>query len=56
MIWVRESQKISKQIYDDAILNSNLGYNYRYKYIDIVKMRLLKGGLRLASILNSIFN
>ena len=56
IIWVRESQKISKQIYDDAILNSNLGYNYRYKYIDIVKMRLLKGGLRLASILNSIFN
>ena len=56
MIWVRESQKISKQIYDDAILNSNLGYNYRYKYIDIVKMRLLKGGLSLASILNSIFN
>ena len=56
MIWVKESQKISKQIYDDAILNSNLGYNYRYKYIDIVKMRLLKGGLRLASILNSIFN
>ena len=56
MIWVKESQKISKQIYDDAILNSNLGYNYRYKYIDIVKMRLLKGGLRLASIINSIFN
>ena len=56
MIWVKESQEISKQIYDDAILNSNLGYNYRYKYIDIVKMRLLKGGLRLASILNSIFN
>ena len=56
IIWVKESQEISKQIYDDAILNSNLGYNYRYKYIDIVKMRLLKGGLRLASILNSIFN
>ena len=56
MIWVKESQEISKQIYDDAMLNSNLGYNYRYKYLNTVKMRLLKGGLRLASILNSIFN
>ena len=36
MIWVKESQEISKQIYDDAILNSNLGYNYRYKYLNTV--------------------
>ena len=54
--WVTESQNIADSIYNDAKENSNLGFEYRYKYLNTVKSRLLMGGLRLAHVLNSIFN
>ena len=54
--WVTESQNIADSIYNDAKENSNLGFEYRYKYLNTVKSRLLMGGLRLAYVLNSIFN
>ena len=53
--WVKESQNIADSIYVDAKENSNLGFEYRYKYLNTVKSRLLMGGLRLAYVLNSIF-
>ena len=54
-IWLKESQKIAKLIYQDVNTETNLGFLYKYKYLDIVKLRLLKGGIRLASILDDIF-
>ena len=56
LIWVKESQNLSKLIYSDVISESNLGFHYKYKYLDKLKLRLLKGGIRLASILNKIFS
>ena len=55
-IWIKESQNIAKLIYQDAKTETNLGFPYKYKYIEIVKFRLLKGGIRLASVLDDIFN
>ena len=54
--WVTESQNIADSIYNDAKEKSNLCFEYRYKYLNTVKSRLLMGGLRLAHVLNSIFN
>jgi hypothetical protein len=53
--WVKESQQIAKLIYQDAETETNLGFSYSYKYLNIVRLRLLKGGIRLASILDDIF-
>ena len=35
--------------------NKKLGYAYRYEYFDIIRLQLLKGGLRLAYVLDEIF-
>ena len=56
IVWLKESQKLSKSIYNDVENEINLGYFYKYKYLDKLKLRLLKGGVRLASILNKIFS
>ena len=48
-------EKIAKLIYQDVNTETNLGFLYKHKYLDTVKLRLLKGGIRLASILDDIF-
>ena len=53
--WIKESQQIAKLIYQDAETETNLGFSYSYKHLNIVRLRLLKGGIRLASILDDIF-
>lgn len=52
---VAESQAIATEIYADIEGKERLGYKYSYKYLDTVKQQLLKGGLRLAETLNTIF-
>ena len=51
--WAQESMSMRKQVYD--IGDGNLGYQYSYKYFDLVKLRLLQSGVRLAGILNEIY-
>ena len=53
--WVKESQQIAKLIYHNVEIETDLGFSYSYKYFNIVRLRLLKGGIRLASILDDIF-
>ena len=55
MEWVEESQALAATLYEDTPDGSRLGYAYRYKYMDTVRLQLLKGGLRLAHLLDSIF-
>ena len=55
IVWVNESQKLAKQIYASLPENTNLGYRYRYDHFKEVRMQLLKGGLRLAALLDQIF-
>jgi len=55
--WVYESQKLAKeQAYPSARVGENLRYRYMYNHFNTVKEQLLKGGLRLAKILNDTFN
>ncbi len=51
--WAYESMRYRDQVYD--IGNGRLGYQYSYKYFNIVKLRLLQSGIRLAGILNEIY-
>jgi hypothetical protein len=32
-----------------------LGYNYNFQFIDTINQQLLKGGVRLAGVLNQLF-
>lgn len=54
--WVEESQEIAIQVYASAEAGDKLGYAYVYKYWDTVEEQLLKGGVRLAAVLNDIFS
>jgi len=53
--WVEESQDLANEIYTSVEIGEKLGYNYSYKYMDTVRNQLLKGGLRLAKVLNDAF-
>jgi hypothetical protein len=51
--WVREAMHLRPQVYD--IGDGQLGYPYRFKQMPTVKERLLRAGVRLAGVLNTIF-
>lgn len=53
--WVHESQDLANTLYDDLPEGRSKEYRYRYRYFDTARMQLLKGGLRLAAVLNQIF-
>ncbi len=53
---VLESYEICNQIYATGIKNDDkLSYKYNFTWIGVVNQQLLKGGVRLAKILNDIY-
>jgi hypothetical protein len=52
--WLLESHHISDEIYN--LNETEISYGYVYKYMPIVKLRLQQGGIRLAGLLNQIFD
>ncbi|HCX58108.1 MAG TPA: hypothetical protein DHU90_16285 [Sphingobacterium sp.] len=53
--WLYESNQLAEKIYADVANNANLSYTYVYQNKDIMEQCMLKGGLRLAKVLNRIF-
>lgn len=53
--WLWESYVVTEKIYAETPENANLKYKYNYDFIDVMNLQLLKGGIRLAGMLNSIF-
>jgi len=53
--WVEESQDIANELYDSVEVGEKLFYRYRYVWWGTVEKQLQKGGLRLAKILNEIY-
>lgn len=53
--WFYESHVMSDSIYDGTPAESKLSYRYIYKYQALLNEQLLKGGLRLAALLNQTF-
>ncbi len=52
--WAQENLAYREQIYPEES-GAELGYEYQYLNWPLVEQQLLKGGIRLAGVLNSIF-
>lgn len=54
--WVEEIQEVTNRVYASVEVGEKLGYRYRYDWWDTVEEQLLTGGLRLAAVLNGIYD
>ena len=54
--WIYDSYLASEQVYASAAQDDKLGYEYNFKFVSTVNEQLLKGGVRLAGLLNEIFS
>ena len=54
--WLAESRALCLDVYKHTAPNTNLSYAYSYKYFNTVHQQLQKGGIRLAAVLNEIFD
>lgn len=54
--WVEEVHQITKDLYNSVRDGDKLSYRYSYLHFTTVRNQLQKGGIRLAKILNDIYN
>jgi hypothetical protein len=54
--WVNEVHEVTKEVYNSVKVDENLRYNYSYDHFGIVRTQLQKGGIRLAKVLNEIYD
>lgn len=54
--WVNEVHVITKEVYNSAKVGENLRYKYSYDHFGTVRNQLQKGGIRLAKVLNDIYD
>lgn len=50
--WARETYELARSVYDQTPENYNVEYTYIAKWTPVVESQFLKGGLRLAMVLN----
>lgn len=55
-VWGKETYELCKEIYDTTAPESNIEYDYISVWTPIIETQLEKGGLRLADVLNSVFD
>lgn len=55
-VWFYESYQVAEKIYSDVKPEERLSYNYNFHNVTTMNQQLLKGGVRLAGVLNSIFS
>lgn len=53
--WFYESHVLSDSIYDNTPHESKLSYRYNFQFQEMLNQQLLKGGVRLAALLNEVF-
>lgn len=53
--WIEESVALVEDIYNNSPTNQNLSYDYVARYAPVIELQLLKGGLRLAAILEQLY-
>ncbi|MFD2864592.1 S1/P1 nuclease [Mucilaginibacter antarcticus] len=53
--WVFESSQLADQLYKGVKQGETLSYRYNFIYLETLNQQLLKGGIRLAGLLNQIF-
>lgn len=53
--WLYESYQVAEKLYQGVKEEDKLSYNYNYLHVNTMNQQLLKGGVRLAGLLNEIF-
>lgn len=53
--WVVETHGICKEIYDSTPEGTKVSYDYIAEYTPVIEQQFLRGGLRLARLLNEIY-
>ena len=53
--WFAETVEICGRVYDEIPAGKNISYDEVARYAPVIEEQLLKGGLRLAAVLNSIY-
>lgn len=53
--WIYESYQVAEKLYTEVKPEDKLSYPYNYYHMNIMNQQLLKGGIRLAGLLNEIF-
>ncbi|WP_134087743.1 S1/P1 nuclease [Olivibacter sp. XZL3] len=53
--WLHESYQLSERLYDDAAKNANFDEAYYQKQVPVFEDRMERAGIRLAGVLNEIF-
>ena len=53
--WVKETHEICKEIYAFSPEGTDISYDYIFKYTPVVERQFLRGGHRLARLLNEIY-
>ena len=54
--WMYESKELATKVYGSVEVGEKLGYRYMYDWFPVVQEQLQKGGIRLAQVLNEIYN
>ena len=54
--WANEVHKITKEVYKSVKKGENLRYQYSYDHFGTVRTQLQRGGIRLAKVLNEIYD
>ena len=54
--WANETQQLAIKVYASAEIGEKLGYGYMYENFGLVRSQLQKGGIRLAKVLNELFD
>lgn len=53
--WLWDSFQVTETLYDDVKPGDKLSYRYNFDHIETLNKQLVKGGVRLAEVLNQIF-
>ncbi|MGX5174901.1 S1/P1 nuclease [Aliikangiella sp. IMCC44653] len=51
LVWVRESQAIRMEMYPE---DGKVHYEYQFKFLPVLKMRMKQAGVRIAAVLNEL--
>ena len=53
--WIEECVALADDVYRNSTTGANLSYDYVAHYAPVVEQQLVKGGLRLAALLEEIY-
>ena len=53
--WLKETHAICVGIYEDSPEGTKISYDYVDKYTPVIEQQLVRGGYRLARLLNEIY-